>query len=149
MEFRTGYGPKVRVKIETPEKGAKQSFKRECDINTIMQKYQKSGVIQHAAKHEGRYGFAPSTSFGDALILMSQAREQFEDLPSQLRNHFGDVEAWLDFAVENGENTPEALQAILDEANGDEERVDAPGGPGKAPEGAAQPPEAAEAHTAT
>ena len=37
----------------------KQSFKDECNINNIMSKYMKDGLIGHVNKHQGRYDDLP------------------------------------------------------------------------------------------
>lgn len=141
MKFQTPYDRSARPTIETPEKGAKQSFQKECDINNIMAKYQKTGVLQHIARNEGRYGFADATTFQDAMFLVTEARNQFEDLPSKLRNHFGNVESWLEFAVEHGDGTPEALQELLEEPREPSEEKTG-GQPEKPPQAAGEAPAA-------
>lgn len=108
------YAPKRKVSISFPEKGrTKQSMAAECDINGIMAKYQKTGVVAHVAKHSGSYGFATSMDFSDAMNLVTHAQAMFNDLPSSLRNRFGgDPAAFLDF-VQNPENEAEARELGL------------------------------------
>ena len=76
----------------------KQSFKDECDVNQIMKKYQKTGVIDHVSRYGGDYGFADSHDFHEAMSLVADANTMFEELPSAAREHFdNDPAKFLDF----------------------------------------------------
>ncbi len=88
-----------RVSINFPEKGrTKQSHKNECDINIIMQKYQKFGVINHVNKHQANYSFCTSNDLHESLNLIKTANDMFDDLPSQARTKFKNSPAeFLDF----------------------------------------------------
>lgn len=104
-----------RVAIKFPTAGgAKQSFKNECDINQIMAKYEKTGLVTHLAKHGGSYGFAPAVDFRQALELVSKSETIFADLPSQVRKRFqNDPGEFLVFC-ENPDNRSEmALLGLL------------------------------------
>lgn len=83
-----------------------QSFKDECDINRILHKYRKTGLIDHVNRYQGQYGdFSEVESFQDALQIVQDANEAFYTLPSELRKELGnDPAAFLDF-VKNPENT--------------------------------------------
>jgi len=88
-----------RVSISFAKTGrTKQSHKKECDINQIMAKYQKTGVIDHVAKHSENYGFATSEDLHQSLNIIHTANEMFADLPSQARDKFdNDPAQFLDF----------------------------------------------------
>ena len=60
----------------------KQSFKDEVNINKIMAKFQKSGAIDHYAKHAPTYGDATSEDLHTALGIIADAESMFEELPS-------------------------------------------------------------------
>ncbi len=93
--------------IPDPVSRTKQSFADECEINNIMAKFQQTGVINHAAKHQATYGQADGTTFQEAMNIVIDAQEAFSDLPSSLRSRFGnDPAAYLNF-VSNEENYPE------------------------------------------
>lgn len=93
--------------IPDPVSRTKQSFADECEINNIMAKFQKTGVINHAVKHQATYGQADGTTFQEAMNIVIDAQEAFSDLPSSLRSRFGnDPAAYLNF-VSNEENYPE------------------------------------------
>ena len=87
----------------------RQSFAKDCDINNIMAKYQKTGAISHFTEHQARYDFADSISFHDALNLVKEGDSMFAALPSVLRERFEEPGAFLDF--------------VQDEANGDGRRI--------------------------
>lgn len=70
-------------------KVAKQSFAKECNINTIVSKYKKSGVV---TLHLGQplYGdFSQVGSYHEALIRIQKADEEFNSLPAKVRERFG------------------------------------------------------------
>lgn len=77
----------------------KQSFKDECDINKIMEKFQKTGVLNHYASHAPTYGDASPVEYLDALLVISTANEMFADLPASVRKRFNNnPEEFLEFA---------------------------------------------------
>ncbi len=91
----------------------KQSFKDECDINKIMDKFQRAGVINHYAAHAPTYGDASSVDYLDALLVISQANEMFADLPSSVRKRFNNnPEEFLEFA-QNPDNLEECRKMGL------------------------------------
>lgn len=75
-----------------------QQFKDDCDINLIMAKYIKTGVLDHQREHGAEYGFASSDTFRDSMEIVSKANSMFEDLPSSIRSKFENNPAkFLDF----------------------------------------------------
>jgi hypothetical protein len=75
-----------RPYVPDPVSRTKQSFADECEINNIMAKFQTTGIINHAAKHQGTYGEADGTTFQEAMNIVIDAQEAFSDLPSPLRS---------------------------------------------------------------
>ncbi len=67
----------------------KQSFKDETDINKILQRAQKTGTISHLNKHRGQYADFSNFDFFEATLMLTKGREIFDDLPSEIRNEFG------------------------------------------------------------
>ena len=112
--FASAYSSKERFQVEIVGKSlTKQSMSAECDINNIMRKYQKTGAISHTARHGGDYGFASSDSFHESMLVVVKAQEMFEDLPSSLRQRFGNDPAnLLDFVQDEG-NTEEMVKLGL------------------------------------
>ena len=100
-KFRHAYSkhdPADYAEYDFPDTMTKQAFKEECDVNQIMKKYQKTGVIDHVNRFGGDYGFADSGDFHQAMSLIADAQTMFNELPSQAREHFGnDPARFLDF----------------------------------------------------
>lgn len=114
-KFRTAYGPKLQLQHITPpgEGRAKQSFKEECDINHIMARYQRTGVLDFAARREPQYGDCTGLEFQAGMELVAKAKAMFEELPSSLRARFENEPArFLDF-VNNPRNREEAQELGL------------------------------------
>ena len=91
------------MKVTAPEhvgpSMVQQHFKDECDINRIVKKYTETGLVTHVASSPGEYGISDGTSFTEAMFLVTQAQEQFDQLPSEVRAHFNNDPAdFLDAA---------------------------------------------------
>ncbi len=95
------------------ESRAKQSFAKECDINFIMARYQKSGAVTHVNRHGADYGFATSLDFAESMRVVIKGQEMFDDLPSSIRSRFGNQPgAFLEF-VQEEENYDEMVELGL------------------------------------
>lgn len=116
--YRTAYGPRTKSTIEFEKTGrTKQAHKDETDINLIMAKYVKTGVLEHANKHAGSYGFASSADFKESLEIIQTAQEMFDELPSQIRTKFENNPAdFLDF-VQDPANATEMYELGLSDIN--------------------------------
>lgn len=107
--IRTAYdAPKKVLTFTDEESMTKQSFKRECDINHIMAKYEKTGSISHFRASEPFYGnFESVDDYHTALQKINDATAYFEALPAKVRARFGnDVGSFLEFTI-NDENIAE------------------------------------------
>lgn len=134
MEVRNRFSPRVRVATVggDPSGGAKQSMKAECDINNIMARYIKTGVVNHVNEFGAQYGEVPSVSFHEAVNLVRQAQETFDALPAQLRKRFSnDPGEFLAF-FEDEKNREEGVRLGLVKP-----AEPASGGPGAEPPAAA------------
>ena len=86
-----------------------QKFKNECDINQIMKRYYKEGVITHVNRNAPMYGEVPACDFQEAIALVEGASNMFEELPAKLRQHFeNDPVQFLEF-MEKPENREEGV----------------------------------------
>lgn len=101
MEFRTIYSKKVRVEQGPGSEPSqtKQSFAKECDVNEILRRYEKSGLPPEL-KQGGVYGdFVDVPSYQEALEIIIKAETLFNELPVRVRDEFGhDPSKFLDFA---------------------------------------------------
>lgn len=95
-----------------PEEGqTKQSFKDECDINNIMKRYNATGSITHLNMRTPEYGdFSSPLEFQAALNTVMEGEAMFADLPSDLRDRFGnDPKQLLEFLADEA-NREEAVK---------------------------------------
>lgn len=83
----------LRRRVITEVKGESlthQSFRNECDINQIMNKYRKTGQMTHLSTHRGAYGdFTNIGDYQESLNKVILADEAFASLPAHLRKRFG------------------------------------------------------------
>lgn len=85
----------------------RQEFAAECDINTLMARYEAGGAISHVNKHVPM--FLDTTEYPTlqgAMDLFRQAAVEFNALPAKVRREFNnDPQEFVDFAV-NPDNLP-------------------------------------------
>lgn len=91
----------------------KQSFKEECDINSILKKFERTGVVPGNAKTPKYGDFSEGTTYQEALNLVITAEQQFASLPARARERFqNDPAKFLDFAT-NASNADEMAKMGL------------------------------------
>lgn len=116
IEITEKDGTVIRRKVQTINSDpsmTKQSFKNECDINNILKKHAKTGLINHVNQYEGNYDVATSLDFKQAMDLVTSAQQMFDDLPSSVRDRFqNDPAQFLDF-VQNPDNAQEMVKMGL------------------------------------
>ena len=107
VPFRTAYGQKLRVAIASGDGLTDQNHKDETDINNIVRKYNKTGLIDHLNQFEQKYADMTGYDYQDAMNTVAAANSMFEGLPSEIRNKF--------------ENDPaKFINFVDDESNHDE-----------------------------
>lgn len=87
---------------------AQQHFKEECDINTILQKFNITGMLPQSTLSP-RYGdFTGIGDYHTALNRVIAAQDEFEALPAQIRARFNNDPAQLIEFLQDEANRPEA-----------------------------------------
>lgn len=83
----------------------RQEFQDECDINKLMERYEKTGMLPQQPQREAFYGdFTDLPTFQEAQHIVMQAEAAFASLPARVRREFADNPAmFVDFAS-NPEN---------------------------------------------
>lgn len=104
-------------RVYTPNTGpslTKQSFKDECDVNNILRKYQKTGLITHSNPRSGTFDDLPSDiDFQQSMNTIIAAESAFTSLPSSLRRRFNNSpEEFLSFVYDPA-NTNELIELGL------------------------------------
>ena len=98
MKILNAYSPSVRQPAPKCGKSlTEQHHKKACDINNIVAKYQKTGLVDHINRHEAKYGDVSGADFKAAQDLIAEQKTTFEELPSKVRAQFkNDVSRYLD-----------------------------------------------------
>jgi len=92
---------------------AQQHFKEECDINTILQKFNITGILPEAPLSP-RYGdFSGIGDYHTALNRVIAAQDEFEALPAQIRARFDNDPAKLIEFLDDEANRPVAEELGL------------------------------------
>lgn len=73
---------------QKPEKVTEQHHKKACDINNILAKYRKTGLIDHIQTYQGQYGNVTGADFQNAQNLVAEQKSIFEELPAEVRDQF-------------------------------------------------------------
>lgn len=125
--FRKNYGERERVVQERGKEPSRthQSFKDEQDVNLILKKYTKTGILPQSSGKIGEYGdFSDPVDYQAALNVGARAREQFEALPAKARKRFNnDPREFLEFMTDK-ENANEAVKLGLATKKPEEKKVE-------------------------
>lgn len=93
MKFATAYmgHPKRQwATLNTEESMTNQSDANETNINLIVAKYLKTGMIPQVSKLQPLYGdFTQIGSYTDALETIRAAQDAFMEVPAKIREQFG------------------------------------------------------------
>lgn len=100
-QVRPVYEPERDPDTGMPISRTTQDDVKACNINNIMKKYIKEGVITHVNKHQGHYGDATQTEYLDAFELVQTTDALFSELPARVREQFDNDPAKFLGQVEN------------------------------------------------
>jgi len=92
----------------------KQSFRKQCDVNSIIDKAKKTGLVSHLNTKTPVFGnFIGVPNYQDAMDLVNKANSNFNALPSKLRERFmNDPSKLLEF-INEPTNYDEAVKLGL------------------------------------
>lgn len=104
MLIRTAYGERypVNLSFEGVEELTEQHHKEMCEINTILKKYDKTGLITHVNNAKASYGdYSEVNEYQESLNIVIRAQDDFAQLPSDIRKRFGnDPGLFLEFVTD-------------------------------------------------
>lgn len=66
----------------------KQSMRDECNVNLIVAKFQKTGVLSYMTNKEAVYMDVDPLDYQDALNTLRETQNMFDELPSKIRKRF-------------------------------------------------------------
>jgi len=101
--------PQVQLLISEPSR-TKQEHKDICDINLMLERYQRTGEI-NSNKSQPMFGdFSEVGDYQSTLDQIMRVEEDFADLPSKIRDRFhNNPQELLDF-VRDPKNKDEAVK---------------------------------------
>lgn len=85
-----------------------QSFKEQCDVNNILKKFERTGMLDHASRFQGSYGdFVGAQEYHEYMNNVVSAQQMFDQMPAAWRKRFGnDPAQFLEF-MDDPENVDE------------------------------------------
>lgn len=122
--------PRVQF-ATTGHSRAKQAFKDECDVNTIMRRFEQTGVIEHVNRYQGSYGDFTEVpeNYQAAVNQVIAAQDMFMSLPAKVRARFAnDPGNFLAF-VEDPNNADEMVSLGLASRREADPQAPTPEGP--------------------
>lgn len=99
MKFYTRFSPPEGSTLCQKDETSKtvQSELDSCDINKIMERFDRTGKLPTLQVAPPRYGDARVVDFATAQQIVKEAKEQFNSLPALTRKQFGnDPQAFLE-----------------------------------------------------
>ncbi|AXH77979.1 MAG: internal scaffolding protein [Microviridae sp.] len=112
----SAYGPyklSISQSFDPSLDRTKQSDKDSCDINLIMARYIKTGVLDFVNKNAASYGDITGIDFQTSMDTVAKAKTMFDQLPAELREQFDNNPGFFCDFVSNEENLPEMAEMGL------------------------------------
>lgn len=101
-----------KLMVESVPQGeslTQQQFKEDCDVNVIMERYMRTGVMPNTVAPMIEGDFSNLPSYQEALHTIMAAEEMFMEIPAKVRLRF--------------ENDPQKLMDYLNDPANDDEAV--------------------------
>lgn len=90
-----------------------QHHKDECDVNKIVRKYDKTGLLQHVTRIEAQYGDVSGVEYKRMQDQIKSAQSEFMLLPAKIRKRFGNNFMNLIEFMDDATNRDEAIELGL------------------------------------
>lgn len=104
---------RVYAKI-TPESLTQQNMQDECDVNSILEKYRRSGILPQTINCTPTYGdYSDIQTYQESLNTVLKAQTLFDALPSTVRERFANDPARLISFVNDPQNADEMVKLGL------------------------------------
>jgi len=118
VKFKTGYGDRKREGFKTTgDSLTQQSHAQAADVRNIIKQYDRTGLIANVNKGIAQYGdYSEINEYSEALNMVRHANENFETLPSHIREQFNNnAGLFFEFAT-NPKNSEEMIKMGLKKA---------------------------------
>lgn len=101
---------RVPTVLDSYDSMVQQSEAQIADINEIVARYQKTGILDHLSRHESSFGSITGEQYKDYCDAIAQTNSLFEQLPSAAREFFqNDKAAFLDYVSDLTEDRRDQL----------------------------------------
>lgn len=137
--MQKNYQPTLRVYFECNEETrTEQSHAKSCDINNIMSKVSKTGLLNHVNTMKGDYSdLGEAQDYHESLNIIRNAENSFNSLPSSIRTQFeNDPQQFLEF-VHDEDNHDQMVELGLKKRTPMETEPAEPGSQEKQPKATA------------
>lgn len=103
------------ISFKNAERRTKQQFKKDADINNIMNKYRKTGVLTDPITQRQMFfgDFANIPDFVEVKQLVQSVNNSFDALPSEVRAKFKNDPTEAFKFLEDPKNKEEAIKLGL------------------------------------
>lgn len=111
-KFYTKYNPPEGSSIDQSEQKSRtvQSEADSCDINKIMERFNRTGKLPRMQELPAKYGDARVVDYAIAQQIVIDAKAQFMQLPAMTRKAFGnDPKNFLDSIADTSKENQEKL----------------------------------------
>lgn len=99
---------RVQVYQNPGQSLTEQHHARACDINTIMARYVRDGVLTHMNDHAANYGDISELDFKESMDTIRAVEQEFADLPAYVRAHYQQDASKYLMAI----STPEGVENL-------------------------------------
>lgn len=106
-KFRTRFDENYKSEVFNTDVGEDEDLVQhhmaaECDVNTIMKRYEKTGELHHVAAQAAEYGdFYDVTDYKSGMERLIAADALFMELPAAIRDRFNnDPAKFVAFATD-------------------------------------------------
>lgn len=104
---QTGY---LDMDAELTNSRTKQEFKMECDINEVIRRWTKTGILPPPRAPEKYGDFTEVNDYQSAINHVKEADQAFSELPAHMRSRFNNSPAELLEFLQDDANGPEAVE---------------------------------------
>lgn len=109
LQKRFHHTERPTIDCSKDETLVEQHHKDDCDVNKIIPRYERTGILTHLNAIEGTYGDLTGFDFETAANMVANANSLFEQLPGQVKKRFRNSPAmFLDF-MDNPNNADEMV----------------------------------------
>ena len=115
--FKTAYSKRVPSKTNITEFGDSltvQEQKEATDINNIVARFAKTGLIEHVNENEPQYGEFANYDYAEAMRTTARIQSSFNELPAEVRKQFdNNPSEWIEHLA-NPANIDDMRDGVID-----------------------------------